>query len=160
MAIVNKSSVEQACDITFASVTKQDFESLVALRIAAMRDSLERVGRFDPVRARERLKSGFKAEYARHILFNGAHAGFFVLKPSGQVMLLDHLYIHPDYQGQGIGAMTMINIIAQADALGLPIQVSALKGSRSNHFYQSHGFVETGESEWDICYLRAFGTEM
>ena len=160
MMSMHKSSEEHVSDVTFASVTKQDFESLVALRIVAMRDSLEQVGRFDLVRAREKLQSGFKAEYARHILFNGAHAGFFVVKPFGKIMLLDHLYIHPDYQGQGIGATTMRNIIAQADAMGLPIQVSALKGSRSNHFYQSHGFVQTGEGEWDISYLRAFGTEM
>jgi hypothetical protein len=36
-----------------------DRESLVLIRIEAMRESLERIGRFDPARARERLESGF-----------------------------------------------------------------------------------------------------
>ena len=32
-----------------------DAEDLVGLRILAMRESLERIGRFDPARARERF---------------------------------------------------------------------------------------------------------
>jgi len=159
MNTINKDPVEDNLHIVFAIVTKQDFESLVALRIAAMRESLERLGRFDPVRARERLSSGFKAEYARHILADGVHAGFFVVKPSDRALVLEHLYIHPDYQGRGIGAIVMKHIIEQADALGLPIKVSALKESRSNGFYQYHGFVKTGENEWDITYVRPVGTE-
>jgi len=34
-------------------------EALVAIRIAAMRESLERIGRFDRQRARERFLAGF-----------------------------------------------------------------------------------------------------
>ena len=159
MNTINKNTTEDM-HIVFAIVTKQDFESLVALRIAAMRESLERAGRFDPVRARERLSSGFKAEYARHILADGVHAGFFVVKPADQVLVLEHLYIHPDYQGRGIGAIVMKEIIAQADAMGLPIKVSALKESRSNGFYQYHGFVKVAQSEWDITYMRSTGIEI
>ncbi|HEY1049927.1 MAG TPA: hypothetical protein VGE39_09240 [Prosthecobacter sp.] len=43
--------------ITYSSVTIDDFEELAALRIAAMRPSLEHLGRFDPARARERHSS-------------------------------------------------------------------------------------------------------
>ncbi|RMN79860.1 hypothetical protein ALQ56_05513, partial [Pseudomonas syringae pv. papulans] len=45
-------------DITLVTVQPEDFETLVAIRIEAMRESLERVGRFDPVRARERFREG------------------------------------------------------------------------------------------------------
>jgi cytosine/adenosine deaminase-related metal-dependent hydrolase len=38
-------------NITFSAVSNGDFDELVALRIAAMRESFERVGRFDPERA-------------------------------------------------------------------------------------------------------------
>ena len=41
--------------IGFARAEEADAEALVALRIVAMRESLERLGRFDPVRSRERL---------------------------------------------------------------------------------------------------------
>ncbi len=44
---------EEAIALTTAK--PEDFEALAALRIEAMRESLERIGRFDPARARERF---------------------------------------------------------------------------------------------------------
>lgn len=51
-----------ATNVTFETVLESDFEELVDFRMAAMRESLERVGRFDPTRARERLRSTFLTE--------------------------------------------------------------------------------------------------
>ena len=42
--------------LRYPAVSEADFEDLLALRIAAMRESLERLGRFDPERARSRLR--------------------------------------------------------------------------------------------------------
>ena len=46
-------------NISLAPTCEADLDSLVALRVDAMRDSLERIGRFDPVRA------GFPSTSAR-----------------------------------------------------------------------------------------------
>jgi hypothetical protein len=62
--------------LAFAPVTESDFDELVALRIAAMRESLERVGRFDPVRARERLRASFYPADTQFIVFDGVRVGF------------------------------------------------------------------------------------
>lgn len=51
------------------TVFSTDFDGMVAIRIEALRESLERLGRFDPVRARERLAAGFAPEHMRHIEF-------------------------------------------------------------------------------------------
>ncbi len=40
------------------------------------------------------------------------------------------------------------------DELGLPVAVTALRGSESNRFYERHGFVYQDEAEWDINYIR------
>ena len=45
--------------LTYAPVSELDLDELVSLRIVAMRESLERVGRFDPARARQRLADSF-----------------------------------------------------------------------------------------------------
>ena len=55
---------------TLAPVALSDFDAMVAIRIEALRESLERFGRFDPVRARERLAAGFAPEQMRHIEFD------------------------------------------------------------------------------------------
>lgn len=62
-------------------------------------------------------------------------------------MLLDHLYIHPNNQGNGSGAVVLARIIEEANALGLPVRVGALRGSDSNRFYVRHGFklIEEGD---------------
>jgi GNAT superfamily N-acetyltransferase len=132
-----------------------DFELLVGLRIEAMRESLERIGRFDRARARERFLKGFAPEHTRHIEVGPNRVGFVVVKPLAGALMLDHLYIHPGFQGYGIGAAVLERIFAEADADHLPIRVTALKESDSNRFYLRHGFEKIDEEEWDIHYLRA-----
>ncbi len=46
---------------------ENDLEDLVVIRIQAMRESLERLGRFKPDRSRERILGGVDANSARHI---------------------------------------------------------------------------------------------
>ena len=140
--------------IAFESAVADDAESLVALRIAAMRDSLERLGRFDPDRARARFLDGFEPANTRHVVVDGERVGFVVVKPDGDDLLLDHLYVLPAAQGRGIGAAVIADVLARADARRAGVRLGALRGSDANRFYQRHGFVQVGESEWDIHYAR------
>ena len=131
-----------------------DFEALLALRIDAMRESLERIGRFDPARARARFQAGFSPQHTRHIQVDGRRVGFVVVKPQPDHVLLDHLYVEPGMQGRGIGAAVLARVFAEADALGLPVRVGALRDSGSNRFYLRHGFVLVEQAEFDNYYLR------
>jgi GNAT superfamily N-acetyltransferase len=146
-------SLPKTC-IVLTPVEPGDAEELVALRIAAMRDSLERIGRFDPVRARERFLSGFSPEHTRHIEAEGRRVGFVAVKPQPEYVLLDHLYIHPSSQGNGIGASVLARVIEEADSLRLPVRVGALRDSASNRFYQRQGFRLVEQSEVDNYYIR------
>ena len=140
--------------VSLTPVEPGDAEALVQLRIEAMRESLERIGRFDPARARERFLSGFSPEHTRHIEFEGRRAGFVVIRPQADCLLLDHLYIHPTSQGQGIGAAVLADVIEQATAQGLAIRVGALRESDSNRFYTRHGFQLIEQTEFDNYYVR------
>lgn len=131
-----------------------DFEALLALRLRAMRESLERIGRYDPVRARKRLAAGFDAQATHHIVVEGRRVGFVVLKRLSHVMRLDHLYIEPAEQNQGIGERVVGWVCAQADEAQMPVELCALKHSDANRFYLHQGFVRTGVGEWDIDYVR------
>ncbi|PRA20839.1 GNAT family N-acetyltransferase [Pseudomonas poae] len=133
---------------------QSDLDNLVAIRIEAMRESLERVGRFDPVRTRERFVSGFEASNTHHIEVSGERVGFVVVKHHHNELLLDHLYVRPNAQGPGIGAAVLIQIFKVADAAALPIKVGALKESASNRFYIRHGFQFVESSEFDNYYVR------
>jgi GNAT superfamily N-acetyltransferase len=138
----------------YSNVTVDDFDELVALRIAAMRESLEAVGRFDPERARERLRSSFYPEHTRFVSLHQKRIGFYTFRPEEDGFHLDHLYVHPSYQSRGIGSLVMKHLLSLADAKQMPIFLGALKDSASNRFYQRHGFVQTHEDDWDIYCVR------
>jgi GNAT superfamily N-acetyltransferase len=140
--------------VTFEPAVAADAEALVALRIAAMRESLERIGRFDPQRARDRFLSGFDPAQTRHVLADGVRIGLVVVRSRDDGLLLDHLYLAPHAQGRGIGAAVLSDVLARADASRLPVRVSALRGSDANRFYQRHGFEQAQQGEWDNLYHR------
>ncbi|MCP2073680.1 UNVERIFIED_ORG: ribosomal protein S18 acetylase RimI-like enzyme [Pseudomonas lini] len=139
--------------IILVPAQQSDSDDLVDIRIEAMRESLERVGRFDPLRARERFLSGFEPRYTRYIELQGKRVGFVVVKPLNNEFLLDHLYVRPSAQGSGIGAAVLNHIFKEADAAALPIRVGALKESASNRFYVRHGFQFVESSEFDNYYV-------
>lgn len=143
-----------ALNLHFSNATPEDFEALLALRIAAMQESLERIGRFDPARARARFLAGFSPENTRHIELAGQRVGFLVTKPQTEYLLLDHLYIHPRYQNQGIGHAVLAQVISEADSQHLPVRVGALRESDSNRFYLAHGFNLVEQAEFDNYYIR------
>ncbi|NVZ70679.1 GNAT family N-acetyltransferase [Pseudomonas costantinii] len=140
--------------IVLSPAAHNDLEALVAIRIEAMRESLERLGRFDPVRARERFLGGFDADSTRRIEVAGELVGFVVVKDLRSELLLDHLYVVPRAQSAGIGAKVLSQVFREADELGLPIKVGALKESASNRFYIRHGFVFVESGEFDNYYVR------
>ena len=140
--------------VLFVPAQPRDFEWLLALRIEAMRESLERVGRFDVARARERFVSSFVAAHAQHIEADGRRVGFFATREAGGHLWLDHLYIHPSMQRRGVGAIALEVVIAEASQKLLPVRVGALKQSDSNRFYLRHRFKLVGEAEFDNYYVR------
>lgn len=144
-------------NLTFAPTTQSDADLLVTIRIAAMRESLERVGRFDPQRARDRFLATFDPALCRFVEADGVRVGFVLIRPGQDHWHLDHLYIVPEHQGQGVGAAVLRRICADADAQRIPIRLGALRGSEANRFYQRHGFKQTDEAEWDIYYVRQPG---
>ena len=143
----------QTC-LTFAPAVAQDAEALVAIRIATMRESLERIGRFDLARARDRFLDSYVPEYTQHIEWKGVRIGLVVVKPQGLKLWLDHLYIQRDHQGLGIGAAVLAQVFARADAAGQSLHLRSLRDSDSNRFYLRHGFELLGQGEFDSYYVR------
>ena len=133
---------------TLAPVVDADFEAMLALRIEALRESLERLGRFNPDVARARLKSQFRPEWMQHLVVDGERVGYFTVEPRKGELRLHHLYLRPAAQGQGVGAW----VLDQIKSRGLPVTLAALRESRANDFYRRHGFKVVEEQDFDIEY--------
>ncbi len=146
--------------LSFRAVQAADFESLLALRTEALHESLARLGRLNPARSRARFQTSFSPELMRHILVGGVAVGFVTVRPAGNELLLEHLYIRPGQQGQGVGSAVLGVVLAEASAAQHDLRVDALRDSAANRFYVRHGFSQTGESEWDIHYIRRYVGEL
>ena len=143
--------------IAFRPAGEADFETLLDLRIRVLRPHLERVGRFDPERARRYFRAGYDPAHLRLILVDGAFAGCVALKPEGDGLVLEHFYLDDAVQGRGIGGAVLRLLIAEADAAGLPIRLGVLKGSPAARLYLRHGFVWTHDEPFDDYYERPPG---
>lgn len=136
----------------------EDFEALLALRMRAMRPSLEQLGRFDLARGRERLAESFEPAHSWHIVRDDAagrqRVGFVIFKHLSHAFVLKGFYIDVSESGRGLGSRVLAHLCALADQAQLPIELTALKGSAANRLYLRHGFIAIGEGEWDIDYVR------
>ena len=139
--------------VTLAPVKAEDAPLLADLRVAAMRPSLEAVGRFDAERARARFMDTFDPSITWHVVHEGQRVGVLVVRQQPEGLLLDHLYVEPGSQGQALGASVLQHVFAWAEEQGCTVRVGALKGSRSNAFYLRHGFKPERTGEWDNYYV-------
>jgi GNAT superfamily N-acetyltransferase len=71
---------------------------------------------------------------------DGCLVGFGILIPVSEGYLVRNMFVHPDYQDQGIGSHIMNYLIHQAP-LGETVWLST---SRASKFYHKFGFKECG----------------
>ncbi|MFZ3008472.1 MAG: GNAT family N-acetyltransferase [Phenylobacterium sp.] len=147
-------TIKWAGAFTFHPASPSDLETLVALRITALRESLERVGRFTPERARARFIESFRPEHTRLIRVGGALAGCVAFGPRGPGWEIEHFYLDPAFQGAGLGGAVMAALLAEADAAGREVRLTVLRDSDANRFYARFGFTELGREGVDILYRR------
>ncbi|MEV6955060.1 GNAT family N-acetyltransferase [Streptomyces sp. NPDC051183] len=120
-----------------------------------MRDDLERLGRYDEVRVRQRLREGFSAAHSSVIVIDGAVAGSVTVRPAGGGLVVEHLYLDPRHQGRGVGSRVLRGVLERADAEGVDVRLTVLRGSAARGLYERHGFVVEDEDAVDVHMVRA-----
>lgn len=133
-------------------VTQEEGKTLAEIRARAMKPSLKAIGRFDEERVRNRFLETFTTEDTKKIVINAELIGFFVVREKKDHMWLDHLCIEPNRQSQGIGKRIIDGLKKQTTGKNQPVKLCALRGSKSNNFYQANGFDYSHEDEFDIYY--------
>jgi GNAT superfamily N-acetyltransferase len=131
-----------------------DVEPIAELRAVTMRPDLERLGRFDPDRVRQRLRNGFAAEHTWVIEVEGEFAGCIALRPDIDAHWLEHFYLDPRLQGKGIGSAVLSKLLERCDREHLVVRVNVLHGSPARRLYERHGFTVVTETPVDIFMLR------
>ncbi len=140
--------------LTYTLVSPDDLEELADLRAEAMEESLTRLGRFDPSRARDRFIKSFDPPNTRHLLWNGERVGVIVVKRFPERIVLENLYLYRRAHGRGIGSLVLRALCEDADRSQLPVHVVVLKDSAAIGFYERFGFVLRQIEDVDCAFVR------
>lgn len=129
---------------------------MAELRAVVMRPDLERLGRFDPVRVRQRFLDAFEPQLTRVIVVEGVDVGTIAVRPATGAVWIEHFYLAPEWQGRGVGGAVLGATLAEArgDASRAPYRLNVLQGSAARRLYERHGFVVESEDEVDVFMKR------
>ncbi|MFF5720888.1 GNAT family N-acetyltransferase [Streptomyces buecherae] len=131
-----------------------DVEAVAALRAVVLRADLERLGRYDPRRVRQRLRDGFDPAHTWVIEVGGAFAGCVALRPAAGGRWLEHFYLAPERQGGGVGSAVLAELLARCDRDGTRVRLNVLRGSPARRLYERHGFTVESEDPVDVFMVR------
>ncbi|MDH2424563.1 GNAT family N-acetyltransferase [Sphaerisporangium sp. TRM90804] len=134
-----------------------DVEAIAELRAAVMRPDLERLGRFDEHRVRQRLRDSFSPRHTSVIVAAGALAGCVAVRPAEDGRWLEHFYLAPGLQGRGVGSAVLRALLARADADGALVRLDVLRGSAARRLYERHGFAVEAQDPIDVHMVRRPG---
>ncbi|MFF0154422.1 GNAT family N-acetyltransferase [Micromonospora sp. NPDC005203] len=132
-----------------------DVDAVAELRAVVLRADLERLGRYDEQRVRQRLRDGFVPAYTWVVEVGGAFAGCVALRPADDAHWLEHFYLSPRVQGSGLGTAVLREVLDRCDRDGTLVRLNVLRGSPARRLYERHGFTLTAEDRVDVFMVRA-----
>ncbi|MFE1380911.1 GNAT family N-acetyltransferase [Streptomyces sp. NPDC058740] len=134
-----------------------DVESVAELKAVVMRDDLVRLGRYDEHRVRRRLRDEFRPEHTSVVEVDGAFAGCVAFGPHEHKpgRYLAHFYLAPEAQGRGLGTAVLATLLDRADAEGVPVRLTVVRGSAARRLYERAGFTVESEDPIDVRMVRA-----
>nr|WP_055503760.1 GNAT family N-acetyltransferase [Nonomuraea pusilla] len=136
------------------AATAADVETLAELRATVLRADLERVGRYDAHRVRQRLRDSFSPLHTSVIMTGGELAGCVTVRPAEGGRLLEHFYLAPRHQGRGLGSAVLRTLMERADEQRAAVRLQVLQGSAARRLYERHGFVVESEDPVDVFMVR------
>lgn len=137
---------------TYRSATEHDIEWMVELRAEVLRDDLERLGRYDPHRVRQRMRDGYLPASTRVVLEDGVEVGCIAVRTEDDARWLEHFYLAPEVQGRGIGGRVLRTVLAEEDPR--PFRLNVLQGSPARRLYERHGFTVDSQDDVDVFMTR------
>ncbi|MEU5860431.1 MULTISPECIES: GNAT family N-acetyltransferase [unclassified Nonomuraea] len=146
--------MENLVDWELRTAGPDEVEAIAELRATVMRPDLERLGRYDEHRVRQRFRDSFSPGHTSVILAGGAFAGCVTLRPAEDGRWLEHFYLDPALQGRGLGSAVLRTLLDRADAEGAPVRLIVLRGSAAQRLYERHGFTVEGEDQVDVLMVR------
>jgi GNAT superfamily N-acetyltransferase len=130
-----------------------DAHWIAELRAVALRSDLERLGRFDPVRVRQRFRSAFDPALTKVVLVDGREVGCIAVRPDANSLWIEHFYLAAELQGKGVGSLVLRQLLADHGSQRI-FRLNVLQGSRARALYERNGFVVESQDAVDVFMVR------
>ncbi|MGW8993175.1 GNAT family N-acetyltransferase [Streptomyces zhihengii] len=141
-------------EFELCAASAEDVETLAGIRAQAMRPDLERLGRYDDRRVRQRLRDAFVPAHTWTVRVSGALLGCVALRPEGDGYWLEHFYLAPALHGRGVGSAVLRGLLARCDAENATVRLNVLVGSPVARLYARHGFTVESSDAVDVFMVR------
>lgn len=143
--------IMEPSDILYRPAEPSDAGYLLALEEACMRRHAKALwGRWQPSATIE----SYDTAGHRILMVSGHFAGCIAAIRRMDELFVSKLYIAPEYQNQGIGAVVLRTVTSQATKMNLPIRLTVLSTNPALRFYERQGFFvekETAERR-HLCF--------
>lgn len=138
---------------SFRQSVMADATWMAELRAVVMRPDLERLGRYDSARVRQRFLDAFLPAHTRVIQIDGVDVGLVAARPDDDGVWIEHFYLDPAQQGQGVGGWALAQVL-RTDTVGRPFRLNVLQGSRARRLYERHGFRLVSQDPIDVYLMK------
>ncbi|MFE3073087.1 GNAT family N-acetyltransferase [Streptomyces sp. NPDC059247] len=157
VAVPARAASTYASGWTLRSAAATDIEMIAELRATVMRADLERLGRYDEHRVRQRLRDSFSTRHTSIIMIDRELVGCVTVRPAEGRQWLEHFYLAPHRQGGGLGSAVLRTVLEKSDAQGATVGLNVLQGSAARRLYERHGFVVEHQDSIDVFMVRPPG---
>lgn len=144
----------RVADWTFHPATADDVHRMADLKVMVIREHVERLHPWSEAAARHYLHARYVPENARIIEVAGRFAGCVALRRAEGCHWIEQFYLHPDFQGRGLGGAVLAALLEECDAVGAVVRLNVLQQSSARRLYERHGFVFESEDDVDVRMVR------
>jgi ribosomal protein S18 acetylase RimI-like enzyme len=123
-----------------------DMDFLFALHRSTMRAYVERIWGWDDDVQKARFAEYYPTA-ERRIVVDGVDVGALAIDYRPDAVFVVNIEILPAFQGQGLGAQILTDIIGRAQDDGRAVELQVLKVNPARRLYERLGFQVTGETE-------------
>ena len=135
-------------NFTIRKARPNDSNFAYSVKKAAFKEYVNKIYGWDDKEQRKLHEQRFRTQDFRVINIDGTDIGIIAVVIEPDCMKLNQFLLLPAYQGRNIGHQCMSLIMEEAHFLSLPVRLRVMKANpRALSFYQSLGFMRSGETE-------------
>ena len=133
--------------ITTRKATREDRDFLWRLKVATMREYVEKIYGWDDAVQKKFFENSFHPESIRIIQLKNQDVGMVELRHREDDYFLARIEVLPEFQRRGIGSTIIRRITAGASSSGKTLRLQVFKINPARILYARLGFIITGETE-------------